>query len=298
MPFEDLITVILAGNDEDATLLGGVGQQSKFFMPFGDERIGGRVLRSVDELETCKAIYVALPEPLTDHPAMPARHPIHRVAQGPTQIQSMFRAVEEAEKLGDYTPGDYVLVVASDLPMLTGKALKSFIDACAKEDLVDCYLGMIPFAELDASVQPGYQIEIMTFRDEGCLHSDVWLMKPDSLTEVGRKRMDQILHIRRLKRDSIGDMLRVGILLLTIVGVQAIPGFIRTVLSLRQSGGEDDSAPRESLDAVESMAIDLIKARFGPSMRLVRVCEPGLALGVDSHEQLELLLSYAVEHEP
>jgi hypothetical protein len=200
--------------------------------------------------------------------------------------------VEEAEKRGDYREGDYILVVAGDLPLLTTQALEGFVEACEQEDFVDCYLGMVPFAELDAFVQPGYEIEIMSFRGEECLHSDVWLLRPDSLTDIGRKRMDQILRIRRLKRDSVIDMLRVGILLLSIVGPGAIPGFIRTVLSMRRTDGEEAESPRDALDAVENMAMDLIKARFGPDMRLVRVCEPSLALGIDSAEQMDLLLEF------
>jgi hypothetical protein len=40
------------------------------------------------------------------------------------------------------------------------------------------------------------------------------------------------------------------------------------------------------------MALDLIKSRFGPDLRLVRVCEPSLALGIDSTEQMDLLLEF------
>jgi molybdopterin-guanine dinucleotide biosynthesis protein A len=292
MSFGELIVVILAGNDEDASLLGGIGQSSKFFMPFGDERVADRIHRSIDGLGCCKAIYIAVPESDVDQTPPSGRHAACLVPQGATQIQSMARAVEEAGNRGDYRDGDYILVVAGDLPLLTTQALERFIEACELEELVDCYLGMVPFAELDAFVQPGYEIEIMSFRGEECLHSDVWLLRPDSLTDLGRKRMDQILRIRRLKRDSVIDMLRVGILLLSIVGPQAIPGFIRTVLSMRRTGGEEAESPRDTLDAVERMAIDLIKARFGPDMRLVRVCEPSLALGIDSREQLDLLLGF------
>jgi 2-C-methyl-D-erythritol 4-phosphate cytidylyltransferase len=293
VPFRDIITIILAGNDEDATLLGGIGQPSKFFLPFGGERVGDRILRSIDDLDFCKAIYVAIPDSQVEEAEMTARHPIHHVAQGLTQIQSMFKAVEEAERLGDYQPGDFVLVISGDLPLLSAQALENLIAACAKEERADCYLAMIPFSEVPSEVQKGYEIEVMSFRSEECLHSDVWLLRPDSLTEAGRKRMDKILRIRRLKRDSIGDMLRVGILLLSIVGPQSIPGFVRTVLSMRRSGKRDDGAPREALDAVEKMAIELIEARFGPRMCLVRVCEAALALGIDRNEQLALLLDYA-----
>jgi molybdopterin-guanine dinucleotide biosynthesis protein A len=292
MSFGDLIVVILAGNDEDASLLGGIGQTSKFFMPFGGERVGERILRAVDGLKRCKAVYIAVPESDVDKKPPTGKHAIHHVSQGATQIQSMARAVDEAERSGDYTEGDYVLVVAGDLPLLTTQALEGFIDACEKDEIVDCYLGMIPFAELNVSVKPGYEIEIMSFRGEECLHSDVWLLRPDALTEIGRKRMDQILRIRRLKRDNIIDMLRVGVLLLSIVGPQAIPGFIRTVLSMRRTGEESAESPRDKLDTVERMALDLIKSRFGPDLRLVRVCEPSLALGIDSTEQMDLLLEF------
>ena len=40
MQFENLIAVVLAGNDEDPCVFGGVGQASKFFLPFDCERSG------------------------------------------------------------------------------------------------------------------------------------------------------------------------------------------------------------------------------------------------------------------
>ena len=292
MPFNEMVVIILAGNDEDATLLGGIGQPSKFSLPFGTERVGDRIIRAIDKLDRCKAIYAAVPESSISQATFASHHSLHLVAQGWTQIQSMMKGVEEAERLGDYQPGDYVLVVAGDLPMLSSKALESFITACAEQERVDCYLAMVPFSEVPPAVQPGYEIEIMSFRNEGCLHADVWLLRPDALTEVGRKRMDQILRIRRADRGSIGDMLRVGVLLLSIVGPQAIPGFVRTVLAMGRAGKKDDGGRRESLDAVEKVVIALIEARFGPSFRLVRVSEPGLALGIDSAEQLELLRAH------
>ena len=42
-----LIAIVLAGNDENRHILGGIGQPAKFFMPFGDERVGDRMLRAI-----------------------------------------------------------------------------------------------------------------------------------------------------------------------------------------------------------------------------------------------------------
>jgi hypothetical protein len=35
MKLNELMTIVLAGNEEDATILGGVGQRTKFLMPCG-----------------------------------------------------------------------------------------------------------------------------------------------------------------------------------------------------------------------------------------------------------------------
>ena len=60
MESDDLIVIILAGNDEKPDILGGLGAPSKFFMPFGDGLVGDRMLRAVDDLRCCKSIYVVV----------------------------------------------------------------------------------------------------------------------------------------------------------------------------------------------------------------------------------------------
>ncbi len=145
MEFKDLVVTVLAGNDENPDLLGGSGQPSKFFMPFGHEMVGDRVLRAVDGLNCCKSIYLAVPLGSAKRQDFTTERRLHLVSEGATRTESVMNTVREAERQGDYVGGDYVLVITGDLPLLSSLALDRLIEACEGADEADLYLGMIPY---------------------------------------------------------------------------------------------------------------------------------------------------------
>jgi len=293
MQFDQLVVVILAGNDEDPSVLGGVGQPSKFFMAFDDERVGDRVLRAIDALGCCRAIYIAVPPAQVRRHPFASEHPLHLVPQREVRTESLLNAIGEACAQGHYADGDHVLVVAGDLPLLSTAALERFIVACQEAQEADCYIGMIPLPTIAPTLRPVYQREIMPFRGGLYLHSDVYLLRPVSLTEVGRRRFEQIVRIRRLERDSLRDMLKAAATVLGIVGLRGALPFARMVLGWCSTSPGNEGQARSTLDRVERVALELVQQKLGPSVTLLSIDEPTLALGFDSREQFEVLIGYA-----
>ena len=289
MEFSGLVAVVLAGNDEDADIFGGIGQTSKFFMPFGHELVGHRIIRALDALACCKAICVGVPLTLVHECAFTAERPLRFVRQAHTRSESMMNAVREAERLGHYGHGDHVLVVTGDLPLLEPLALERFVAACRKGPGADCYVGMIPMTALDPTVRSAYQREVVPFRGGQYLHSDVYLLRPEALTGVCRERFEQIMTIRRSVQGGFRGMLRAAVVVLRMVGVRGVAPFATAVLGPR--GADDGDARRacSDLDGVERAALDLLEEKLGLRVNLVAIEEPALALGFDYAEELELL---------
>ena len=118
------------------------------------------------------------------------------------------------------------------------------------------------------------------------------------MTEVGHKRFEEIVKIRRSGRNNLRQVLRTGSILLRIVGFRGLFPFARTVVGLRGGAKGDQRPSRSALDAVERIALDLIEEKFGPRVSLVTVHEPAIALEFDRDDQLKLLLEYAGRNRP
>jgi CTP:molybdopterin cytidylyltransferase MocA len=294
MEFSRLVAIVLAGNDEDAGVFGGIGQTSKFFMPFGSELVGHRIIRALDGLPGCSAICVAVPPALVEAGAFTADRPLRFVLQGEMRSESMANAAREAGRLGLYPDGDHVLVVTGDLPLLEAAALERFVAACRNEPGADCYVGMIPLATVDPTLRRAYEREVLPFRGGQYLHSDVYLVRLSVLTGVYRERFEQIMTIRRAVRGSRGDILRAALLVLGLVGLRGVAPFARAVMgnrAARASGARDGPS---DLDRVERVTLELMKDKLGLGVNLMVIEEPTLALGFDYAEELQLLESYAM----
>ena len=232
MQFENLIAVVLAGNDEDPCIFGGVGQESKFFLPFGCELVGDRILRAMDRLSCCKAIYVAAPPASGQQHTFATRRPLHTAPQGTTRTGSLMNALWRAQEEGHYRDGDYVLVVTGDLPLLSSSALERFIAGCREAPDADLYLGMIPAESIPEALRPAYRRDLLPFCGGSYLHSDVYLLRPDAVTPAGYKRFEEIVTIRRSDLNRLHGALRVAITLVRIVGVQGLLAFFRILAAL------------------------------------------------------------------
>ena len=292
MDLGDLLFVVLAGNDSDPAILGGIGQPSKFYLPFGDELVGERIVRALDSSGRCRAIFVAAPPRSTGDAVFDARHPLHMVAPGRTRIMSLMSGVDGAESEGYYASGEYVLVVTGDLPLLTAASIDHFIAACERQLEADCYMGMVPYSAVDDEMRPLLQREGLTFRGQPCLHTDVYLVRPSSMSETAQRRFDSIMAVRRTGRTTFRGMLRAAATAMEIVGLRGLIPFAKIVTALPNvdAGRTDGLAPIP--DRLETSVLELIEEGFGLRLRLVPIDEPVLGLGFDYLDDLHLLLEY------
>jgi len=290
--FDRLVAIVLAGNDQDPNILGGMGQPSKFFLPFGQGLVGQRILEAIEGLGRCHCSYVAAPPGRAEAHRFSAEYPSYLVAQGVTHTESMWNALRAAEGRGHYLAGDHVLVVAGDLPLLSSAALEGFIAACESADEADLYIAMIPFSAVPQGLRPAYRKDALPFRGGPHLCANVYLLRPDAVTAVGYGRFERIMGIRRLSTYEIRSFLKIAATVTGVVGLRGLFPLIRVARRLGRPTGERPRAPQRPLDWMETTTLDLIQKRFGPKVSLVTPPDPSLALEFDRSEQLELLLAY------
>jgi len=293
MEFGELAIVVLAGSDVNPEILGGAGQPSKFFMRFGDGLVGNRVLRAIDKLRWCKAICIAAPpERIQGHP-FSTDHPLYLVPQGASSTRSMANGVRGAREHGDCAEGDFVLVVSGDLPLLSTAALEHFMEVCEKAPEADLYLGMLPRSAVPDELREAYGNDFIPFRGGSYLHTETYLLRPDSLSEVGRRRFEEIMTIRRLNRRTVRGAWKIARTLVSTVGLRAMLPLARILMEGSGDSGDEGGQGAAGPDRVEKATLRLVEDRLGPRANLVIVEEPGLALEFDHLEQLEVLEKYA-----
>jgi len=293
MERSSLVVIVLAGNDEDSTLLGGVGSQSKFCLEVGRQWVAERILDAVDGLLCCRSVYVAAPPALVAEASFASQHPLHLVNQGTTRTGSMLNALQEAQSRGDYSIGSHVLVLTGDLPLLSTAALEHYLAACEQAGEADCYIGMVPISALSRAQREAYMREYIPFRGGLWLHTDVYLVRPHCLTERARLRFERLMAVRRANLKRPRDVARVTAALLQTVGFAAVPVFMRFLLRWPRAARSGGRQAAGEPDLLERLALDLVHKRFGLRLALVMVDEPGLALDVDDGERLTLLSRYA-----
>ena len=293
MQFTDVVAVVLAGNDEDPRILGGVGQPSKFFMPFGGTVVGEWILRAVDGLACCRTIYLAATAKQTETQVYATQRPLLLVSQGRTPTGTLANLLEAAGERGDYSDGDHVLIVVGDLPLLSTIALERFVAACRAAEVADCYTAMIPLAAIPEELRATYHKDLMPFCGGLYLHSDVYMLRPHAVTEAGYQRFEEIIRIRRTNRRSPRDLLRAGIAIARIVGLRGLAPFVRIAVGLPPTTGPVQPQEGRSMDAMERNTIELTQRRFGPRLSIVMVDQSSLGLEFDSVAQLHELEAYA-----
>jgi molybdopterin-guanine dinucleotide biosynthesis protein A len=287
-----LLFVVLAGNDTDSSLLGGVGQPSKFLMQFGDELTGDRIVRALDGSRHCRAIAIALPPADCETYRPRTRHPIVLAPHGPTRLASMHSALERAGTEGLYSADEYVLVVTGDLPLLTPEAIDHFCHECGEHPEADCYMGMVPLCDIDPGLHPLVTREGLVFRGQSCLHTDIYLFRPSAMSPTAQRRFDGIMAIRRTGRTSIRGFARALRLVLEIVGMNGLRPFMRVVLSIPSVTAQPQPDVAPGPDRLERSVLELIEKGFGLRLCLVPIDEPMLALGFDYRDDLKLLSDY------
>jgi GTP:adenosylcobinamide-phosphate guanylyltransferase len=123
--------VVLAGGPPDAVSALQPGAANKAFVRIGGVALVERVLRALRGVPRIERIVVVAPPATHADPAL--AHADERRADGPRMIESL------RSGLHGFPPDDAILVVASDLPVLTHAAIDEVLDALANRDLDIAY---------------------------------------------------------------------------------------------------------------------------------------------------------------
>ena len=117
---EPIDAVVLAGGPADALARRQPGAPNKAFVEIGGVAMVGRVLAALRGSASVARIVVVAPPAVRDHPG---------VAQA-DELRPDGRRITESLRngLADFPPDDDVLVVASDLPVLTAAAVDDFVE--------------------------------------------------------------------------------------------------------------------------------------------------------------------------
>jgi hypothetical protein len=151
---------------------------------------------------------------------------------------------------------------------------------------------MIPVSDVDEALYSLVEREGLVFRGQPCLHTDVYLLCPASMTEKARTRFDGIMEIRRTGRTTVGGFFRAAGLVLGIVGLRGIVPFVRVVTSIPNTGSQQAEGMLPEPDRLERSVLALIEQGFGLCLCLLPISEPTLALGFDYAGDLQLLVEY------
>lgn len=293
MDFRDLVVVVLAGKDRDSRILGGEADgPSKFFMDFGEELAGHRIIRAVDSLLNCRSIYVVGPQPYISDYAFEAEHPLCFLEQCGTRTENLERALEEAKDRGGYTPGEHILLVMGDLPLLEARAIREYVLACERAEEADLYVGLIPARFVDPSLREIYRDDAVPYSGEACLLANVYLLRWDSVTEEGKTRYECIMAIRRVNRGNLSDLLKSAIEILRIAGLRGVVAFARVIAGMHLHKISFQGRTEWVSNGVEGEVIRIVRNAFGPSMGFVEVNEPCLGYEFDYGWQLDALREY------
>ena len=293
MRFDSPLVVVLAGKDSDPEIFGGeVGGPSKFFMDFGGELVGRRMIQALDSVE-CRAIYVVGPGAYVSAHAFETVHPLRLLPEGKNRTDNIDRALKEAMARGEYRSGEHILLVMGDLPLLKAEAIQGFISACEGSAEADFYIGMIPMDTVDPALRETFKTEIIPYVDGVYLHSDVYLLRPDAITDVGKERFERILSIRRTDKKKISDLLETGTEIIRMAGARGVITFAKVIAGYyaHEIGSQllTDWVSRGVEDEVTRIA----ERAFGPRISFVWINEPCLAYGFDFEWQLGVLSKYA-----
>jgi GTP:adenosylcobinamide-phosphate guanylyltransferase len=123
--------VVLAGGPPDAVAALHPGAANKAFVPVGGVPLVARVLDALRAVPRVERIVVVAPPRTHGSPALAAADEAR--ADGPRMIDSL------RSGMAGFPPGAPLLIVASDLPVLTTRAIDEVFDALALRDLDVAY---------------------------------------------------------------------------------------------------------------------------------------------------------------
>jgi len=192
---EPLDAIVLAGTDSNPRRM--IQGQNKAFLEIGGRPLVREVVDSLLAAETVGDIYVVGPMERLDTALGDLSAHVTRVEQRGKMIANAWAAIhasearEKARNGGTADPRRPLLVLSSDLPLITPAAVDDFVARCAAEDRAfDGGYGMLCGVADESSLRPYYPADgkpgivrpYVNFRDSRQRLANIYVGRPRLLT--------------------------------------------------------------------------------------------------------------------
>ncbi|MCS7235763.1 MAG: nucleotidyltransferase family protein [Armatimonadota bacterium] len=174
---------VLAGGGREGGLPEGV--PNKAFLPVAGKPLVQRVLEAVRASQRVRRMVLVVPAAPPEEVTRLADWVLQDRGDLLANVEAATRALDQAE---------WVLACAADLPLLTGKAVDSFLQACESRE-ADFYYGIVRREDLEARY-PGARKTFVRVREGFFTGSSLVLFRPAVLERV-RPLLQQAVEARK-----------------------------------------------------------------------------------------------------
>lgn len=233
------------------------GAEIKALITFDGRTVLERTVETLRATGRVERAVIIGPEELKEHPAAGAVDVV--LQEGASGIDNLFHGIEWLRDHDDGQHADRVLVVATDLPFLTSKAVCGFLNACPPDSTI-C-LPIIRREEFEGRF-PGSVNEFVRLRDGEWTMGCVFLLDPKTITES------------RVHLQHIFDARKSQIAMLRLLG---LPFILRWLTR------------RLTVDHIEARCTQILRSTGSA----IRGCAPELAFDIDLPEEYRFALRQA-----
>jgi len=198
---------VLAGGGREAGLPAGI--PNKAFLPVAGKPLVERVLDALRDSSRVRRTVLVAPMPVPEELARRC----HRVL--PDRGLLLSNVTSAVEALAD---APWVLACAADLPLLSGKAVRNFLEACAARP-ADFYYGIVREEDLEARF-PGARKTFVRVREGSFAGSSLVLLKPQVLERV-QPLLAQLVEARK-NPARLASLLGSGVVVKYLTGRLAV----------------------------------------------------------------------------
>jgi len=198
--------VVLAGGVNDIQLFEGYTPGYKALLPLGDRPAIDYTLEALRAVPAVRRIAVAGPvDDLRPTLAKLERGKLEIIAGGDTIMGSIFNGLKH------FAASPMVMIVTSDLPLLTSAAIVDFLAGCAAVELSyteNMFFAVVPRRYFNG-VYSGAPKAFNQFKDVSICHGNLFLVDPRLLRNThATRRMNALYNARK---NPISSALAVGL---------------------------------------------------------------------------------------
>jgi molybdopterin-guanine dinucleotide biosynthesis protein A len=167
------------------------GAEIKALMTLDGKTVIEHTLETLRRMECVERVIVIGPRELADHPACRLADAV--LPEGASGPDNLFCGLEWLERTGEGHPGERALILATDLPFLTEKALEEYLRRCPPDS--DICIPIIRREAFEARF-PGSQNTYLKLRDGEWTMGCAFLVHPAAIA-ANRAHLESVFAARK-----------------------------------------------------------------------------------------------------